>query len=186
MKESGTKLNPEKCNFFKREIIYPGRHISKDGYRPDPQNNDAIEKFRTLPKTIGKLRSLLGFLSYYCAYIKNFSRIMKSLYDILVTPKLKNGSIDSKQSIIRKGFQQKVLDQVINYLKFPDIISNLHFTHPFIIHCDACQKGLGAVLYQKLNRKMKIISFVSLTLSPVEKYNHLHSGKLEFLALHGQ
>ena len=111
---------------------------------------------------------------------------MKSLYDILVTPKLKNGSIDSKQSIIRKGFQQKVLDQVINYLKFPDIISNLHFTHPFNIHCDACQKGLGAVLYQKLNRKMKIISFVSLTLSPVEKYIHLHSGKLEFLALHVQ
>ena len=111
---------------------------------------------------------------------------MKSFYDILVTSKLKNGSIASKQSLIRKGFQQKVLDQVINYLKFPDIISNLHFTHPFIIHCDSCQKGLEAALYQKLNRKMKFISFVSLTLSPVEKYNHLHSRKLEFLALHGQ
>ena len=110
---------------------------------------------------------------------------MKPLYDILVTPKSKNGSIDSKQSIVQKGFQQKVLDKVINYLKFPDIISNLHFTHPFIIHCDASQKGLGAVLYQKLNEKMKIISFVSVTLSPVKKYNHLNSGKLELLALNG-
>ena len=110
---------------------------------------------------------------------------MKPLYDILVTPKSKNGSIDSKQSIIWKGFQQKVLDKVINYLKFPDIIPNLHFTHHFIIHCDASQKGLGAILYQKLNGKMKIISFVSLTLSPIKKYNHLHSGKLELPALNG-
>ena len=110
---------------------------------------------------------------------------MKPLYDILVTPKSKNGSIDSKQSIIWKAFQEKVLDKVINYLKFPDIISNLHFTHPFIIHCDASEKVLGAVLYQKLKGKIKIISFVSLTLSPVEKYNHLQSGKLELLALNG-
>ena len=100
LRESGIKLNPEKCNFFKREVIYIGRTISKDGYNPDLQNNDALEKFRTPPKTIGKLRSLLGFLGYYCAYIKNFSRIMKPLYDILVTPKSKNGIIDSKQSII--------------------------------------------------------------------------------------
>ena len=71
----------------------------------------------------------------------------------------------------------------MNYLKFIDIISNLHFTHPFIIHCDASQKGLGEVLYQKLNWEMKIISFVSLKLSSVQKYNHLHTRKLEFLAL---
>ena len=39
--------------FFKREeVIYLGRPIPKDGYHPDPQNNDALEKFRTTPKII--------------------------------------------------------------------------------------------------------------------------------------
>ena len=126
------------------------------------------------------------FLGYYCAYIKIFFRIMKPLYDILVTPKSKNGSIDSKWSIIRQSFHQKVLDKVINCLKFPEIISNPHFTHPFIIHCDASQKGLEAVLFQKINGKINIISFASPTLSPFKKKNHLHSGKLEFLALNEQ
>ena len=90
LRESGIKLNTAKCNFFKREVIYLGQPISKDGYHQDPQNNDTLAKFRTPPKIIGKLWFLVGFLGYYCAYIKNFFRIMKPLYDILVTPKSKN------------------------------------------------------------------------------------------------
>ena len=43
---------------------------------------------------------------------------MKPLYDIIVTPKLKNGSIDCKQSVIWEGFHQAVLDKVINCLLF--------------------------------------------------------------------
>ena len=74
---------------------------------------------------------------------------MNPFYDIVVTPKSKNGSIDSKQYIIWEALNQKVLDEVINFLKFSEIIWNPHFTHPFIIHCDESQKGIEAVLYQK-------------------------------------
>ena len=57
------------------------------------------------------------------------------------------------------------------------------FTKSFIVHCDASVKGLGAKLYQEIDGKMKVISYASLTLTPAEKNYHLHSGKLEFLAL---
>ena len=65
LRESGIKWNTEKCSFFKRQVIYQGGPVSKDVYHPDTQNNDAFEKFRTSPKTISKLRLLLGFLGYY-------------------------------------------------------------------------------------------------------------------------
>ena len=60
---------------------------------------------------------------------------------------------------------------------FPDI--NLQF----ILHTDASENGLGAVLYQKQGKDIKIIAFASRTLSPSEKKYNLHSRKLEFLAL---
>ena len=62
-------------------------------------------------------------------------------------------------------------------MSYPD------FTEPFIVHCDASEKGLEAVLYQEIDGKMKVISYASRTLTPAEKNHHLHRGKLEFLAL---
>ena len=41
----------------------------------------------------------------------------------------------------------------------------------------------GPVLYQEIDGKMKVISYASQTLTPEEKNYHLHSEKLEFLAL---
>ena len=47
--------------------------------------------------------------------------------------------------------------------------------------CDASDRGLGAVLYQKQDGINRVISFASRTLSEAER--KYHSGKLEFLAL---
>ena len=62
----------------------------------------ALQNFKTATKTVGKLRSLLGFISYYCTYIKNFSRILKPLYDILHERNSKN-----KAKVNNRVFQLK-------------------------------------------------------------------------------
>ena len=72
---------------------------------------------------------------------------------------------------------------MVEDLQAPSVIAFPDFEKPFLVHCDASQSGLGAVLYQKQDEKIRIISFASRTLSPAEKNYHLHSGKLEFLAL---
>ena len=35
------------------------------------------------PKTVGEVRSLLGFLGYYRCYVRDFSRRVKLVYDLL-------------------------------------------------------------------------------------------------------
>ena len=52
LKEKGIKLNVKKCHFFKREVTYLGRLISKDEYRAYPQDSIVLEKFRA-PFKIG-------------------------------------------------------------------------------------------------------------------------------------
>lgn len=198
LRSRGVKLRADKCHLFREEVRYLGRLISKNGYRPDPENIKALEKFREPPKNIGELRSLLGFFGYFRAYIHSFAQKFKPLYDLLKNKEIPSPS--SKQSKAakkkKKGNQvhsskcvqwnpslQAIVDETIDYLGCPKFLVFPDYNLPFTVHCDASEKGLGAVLYQKQEGKHKVISFASRTLSEPEKNYHLHSGKLEFLAL---
>ena len=197
LKEKGIKLRPNKCVFGKTEVRYLGRLLSGEGYRPDPADTIALEKFRVPPRNIGELRSLLGFLGYYRSYVKDFSKIVKPMYELLAEKGEMAGKVRKSKENLRKRGQkhnsreaiawtdnhQRILDQLINQLQSPVIIAYPDFQLPFFITCDASNNGLGAVLYQTQGGVDKVISYASRTLSDAEKNYHLHSGKLEFLAL---
>ena len=77
------------------------------------------------------------------------------------------------------------MNDVIDILQSPQVMAYPDFHSPFILNTDASGVGLGAVLYQKQGDEQlnRVISYASRTLSPAENNYHLHSGKLEFLAL---
>ena len=83
LKSKGIKLRVSKCEFVKTEVRYLGRLVSAEGYRADPDDVKALDKFRDAPKTVGDVRSLLGFLGYYRPYVRDFAKKLKSVYDLL-------------------------------------------------------------------------------------------------------
>ena len=78
---------------------------------------------------------------------------------------------------------QSVLEELLQYLKEPPVMAYPNFSLPFILHCDASELGLGAVLNQEQGGEVRVVSYGSRTLTPAEKNYYLHSGKLEFLAM---
>ena len=83
LKLKGIKLNDSKCNFFQQKIKYIEHTVLKDRYQAYPDDAVALENFRKPPKTVGELRSRLGFFGYYRGDVKNFSIILKPLNNIL-------------------------------------------------------------------------------------------------------
>ena len=72
---------------------------------------------------------------------------------------------------------------LVDRVTSPPVMAFPDFTKPFVLHTDASHEGLGAVLYQEQDGKVKVLGYASRTLTPAEKNYYLHSGKLEFLAL---
>ncbi len=133
---------------------------------------------------------MLGLLSYYRRSIPSFAQRAKPLYDLLVVPegsntkaKNSNGQLHSNAEIKWTEECQNALTCIINLLIKPPLLAYPDPQQPYILHTDASQEGLGAVLYQRQQGKLRVIAYASRTLSQSEKRYHLHSGKLEFLAL---
>lgn len=94
-----------------------------------------------------------------------------------------HGSVLSSQPVVWEEQHQKAVETLLDHLVSPPILDYPDFSKPFVLHTDACQKGLGAGLYQKQNGKMLVIGYGSRSLTKAVKNYYLHSGKLEFLAL---
>ena len=198
LREHGVKLKPQKCKLFKREVVFLGRVVSENGYKLDPSSVGPVLRLKeSNPKTVNEVRKLMGFLNYYRRYIKDFSRIAKPIYDLVKSPDLpgadtrrkskKDGSgagqLSANHPVKWTTTHQSALQKLVASLTSLPVMAYPDFNSPFVLHTDASEEGLGAVLYQNQNDILRIIAYGSRSLTPAEKNYHLHSGKLEFLAL---
>ena len=78
---------------------------------------------------------------------------------------------------------QSALEKLIQCLVSVPVMAYPEPNSPFVLHTYASKSGLGAVLYQQQNDILRVIAYGSRTLTTAEKNYHLHSDRLEFLAL---
>ena len=76
---------------------------------------------------------------------------------------------------------QETFDNLKEKLTSPCILGYARYDLPFVLHTDASQHGLGAVLSQIQDGEERVISYASRRISKSEKNYPVH--KLEFLAL---
>ena len=81
IKESGLKLNKEKCEIKKNKLTYFGHVLSAEGVSPDPEKVKAITDLEA-PTNVPELRRLIGMINYLGRFIPNLASVMRPMSDI--------------------------------------------------------------------------------------------------------
>ncbi len=166
LKSKGVKLKPQKCELFRDRVKYLGRVVTSEGYYPDPDSIKVVKALKEQsPKTVGDLRHVLGLLGYYRRYIKDYAKIARPLFNLLEVKyngtdkgnKAKSGQLPSSTVISWNTVHQETLEILVDGITSAPVLAYPDFEKSFIVHTDASEKGLGAVLYQRQGGKLRVI-----------------------------
>ena len=121
--------------------------MSDKGIETDPDKTSALETW-PVPQNVKALRSFLGFTGYYRRFVKDYSKLVKPLNDLLIGhPTNKASKAKRKKVPWVWGYEQQVaFESIIAKLTSPPILAYADFKKPFIVNIDASGDGLGAVL----------------------------------------
>lgn len=157
LRETNLKVTLDKSEFLRKEVLYLGHQITKDGLRPNDDKIKSVLDF-PLPRTPTEIKSFLGLVGYYRKFIRDFSKITQPLTACL---KKKNKVVISPEYIT--AFE-KCKELLVNapLLQFPD------FSKPFVLTTDASNVAIGAVLSQGEIGSDKPIAYASRTLNDAE------------------
>ena len=181
LKECNLKLSPSKCKFLQTKVKYVGHIVSENGVEADPEKIEKVRNWHT-PKNGDEIRQFTSFAGYYRRFVKDFSKIAKPLTDLHPNTTVKNGKkVKTSKPFVWGIEQQNAFEQLKDALSSQPVLGYADYNLPFELHTDASSKGLGAVLYQKQDGKMRVISYASRGLKRSEK--NYPAAKLEFLAL---
>nr|GEZ26158.1 putative reverse transcriptase domain-containing protein [Tanacetum cinerariifolium] len=140
-----------KCDFWIRIVQFLGHIIDSQGLHVDHARNKAVKNW-TSPTTPTEIRQFLGLAGYYRRFIKDFSKIAKSL--TIRTQKDKKFIWGEDQEMAFQILKQKLYEALI--------LGLLEGNNDFFVYCDALIQGLGAVLMQR----EKVIAYASRQLKP--------------------
>lgn len=158
LRKNNLKLNPNKCQFLCKEVVFLGHVVTKDGVKPDPKKIDAVLKY-PLPKCVDDVRAFLGFSGYYRRFIAYFSHFSNPL-----TKLLKKGVKFKWDAFCDESFhhlREALISSPI--LQYPD------YSREFCLNCDASNIALGAVLSQEYEDISLPIAYASRTINSAEK-----------------
>ena len=112
LRQTGLKLQPDKCEYLRPELEYLEHIIRKEGLKPNTKKLEAVRNF----KTPTEVKSFLGLAGYYKKFIKKISSIAKPLIELT-----KKNKIFDWTSNCEKSFQN--LKQCLYsapVLRYPD------------------------------------------------------------------
>ncbi len=159
--EHNLHLNLSKCTFAARRVDYLGHVISEEGVSPLPSKVEAIQLI-PVPQTVKEVRSFLGLSGYYRRFIKNYASISAPLTKL--TTKTNAHQFHWTPEC------QHAFDTLQTCLCNSPVLVHPNFDKEFLLHTDASDIGLGAILSQLDDNGLeRPIAYASKILSARER-----------------
>ena len=159
LEDHGLRLRPDKCQLFLSSIKYLGYIFDANGRHPDPENIRAIQQMPA-PHDITTLRSFLGLISYYSAFLPALHDARAPLNRLLQKDTPWMWSQDC----------QEAFHHLKAMLKSSLLLTHYDPSLPLIVAADASNYGVGAVISHRFpDGSEKPIAHASRTLTPPEK-----------------
>ncbi|KAK7939091.1 hypothetical protein WMY93_002417 [Mugilogobius chulae] len=157
-KQSGLKLNRQKCQFGVSEITYLGDKLSAAGIQPDPEKVRAITDM-PIPENKTDLQRALGLVNYVGRFIPNLSANTKALRSLLEnsTEWHWNHEHNCEWETLKSSLVREPV------LKFYDPALSTK------VSTDASKDGLGAVLLQQYEDAWFPVAYASRTMTAAER-----------------
>lgn len=157
LRKVNLKLNPRKCEFLKKDLLYLGHIISAEGILPDPDKINIVKNY-PIPKSNDEVKRFVAFVNYYRRFIKNFANIVLPLN--ILTRKNVNFSWTHECQNSFETLKQCLVNPPV--LQFP----NFSDDNQFVLNTDASGFAIGAVLSNSNN---KVVAYASRSLNKAEK-----------------
>lgn len=125
-----------KCTFGVPGVEYLGHLISREGVRADPSKLEALVTW-PIPQSIRPLRGFLDLTGYYRKFIRHYGSLAAPLIALL-----------KKNAFAWSPVATSAFEKLKTVMVTPPVLRLPDFTMPFVVECDACDTGLGAVLMQ--------------------------------------
>ena len=125
------------CEFWLEKVAFLGHILTSEVVAVDPEKVEIVTNWPQLTN-VSEIKSFLGLASYYCWFIKGFSKIARPITELLKKEKKFKWTQSCEKSF--QGLKEKLTTALVL------VLPNIH--QDFVVYCDASTQGLGCVLMQ--------------------------------------
>ncbi|XP_064479035.1 uncharacterized protein K02A2.6-like [Ornithodoros turicata] len=171
LRQFGFTLKKEKCAFMQHQVEYLGHVVTAEGFGPSAKKVSAILNMPP-PTQVSELRAFLGMIQHFAKYLPSLADACAPLNNLLrksVPWQWSASCVDAFEAI------KKMLTSA-------QILTHYDPRKEIFLAVDASSKGLGAVIYHRINGHYRPIAPASKALTPAEtKYAQIEREALAII-----
>jgi len=169
LQANGLVVSPEKCTWRAQEVEFLRYVIGRKGMEMSKGKIEAVLSWET-PRSLTEVQSFLGFANFYQRFIKDYSRVAKSITELTKKTEKKWEWTPEAEKAFRE-LKEK-------FTSAP-ILAHFDAQKPVLIETDPSDFVIGAVLSQRDDEeRIHPVAFHSWKFQPAEINYEIHDKEL--------